>query len=222
VYLAQGLCFGLLAAVYIPHLAAAADQPAPADHHFRHADFESERPSPEARHLADWVIDSGNNAAMPFAIVDKKDARIFVFDAHGDMRGAAPALLGAAHGDDSVPGIGKRAMSSIRPDERTTPAGRFVAALDRSLQGDQILWVDYDDAVAIHRVVTDNPKERRQQRLDTPTPLDNRISYGCINVPAKFFDKVVLPTFTGTDGIVYVLPETKPSREVFGSYDVGD
>jgi len=52
------------------------------------------------------------------------------------------------------------------------------------------------------------------------TPLDKRISYGCINVPAKFFDNVVRPAFTGTNGIVYVLPETRLAREVFASYDV--
>jgi len=51
-------------------------------------------------------------------------------------------------------------------------------------------------------------------------PLDNRISYGCINVPPKFFENVVRPAVTGTNGIVYVLPETRSSREVFTSYDV--
>jgi hypothetical protein len=46
--------------------------------------------------------------------------------------------------------------------------------------------------------------------------LDNRISYGCINVPAKFYDAVVVPAFTGTVGIVYILPETKPLKAAFG------
>jgi hypothetical protein len=80
--------------------------------------------------------------------------------------------------------------------------------------------VDYDGAVSMHPVVTSKPEERRLQRLGTPTPLDNRISYGCINVPAKFFDNVVRPAFAGTYGIVYVLPETRSAREVFKSYDV--
>jgi hypothetical protein len=31
---------------------------------------------------------------------------------------------------------------------------------------------------------------------------------------------LVSPAFSGTDGIVYVLPETRPARKVFGSYDV--
>jgi hypothetical protein len=120
-----------------------------------------------------------------------------------------------AGGDDSVPGIGDRKISHIRTEERTTPAGRFVAALDRNLRGEEILWVDYDAAISMHRVHTNKPKERRLQRLATPTPLDNRISYGCINVPAKFYDNVVRPAFNGTNGIVYVLPETRLAREVF-------
>lgn len=189
-------------------------------HRPKRASFELERASHEARHVADWVVDSGDNDGMPFAIVDKADARVFVFGADGRLRGAAPALLGLARGDDAVPGIGTRALSSIRPEERTTPAGRFVAALDRNLRGKEILWVDYDGAVSMHPVITTKPEERRLQRLATLTPLDNRISYGCINVPAKFYDKVVRPAFTGTDGIVYVLPETRSAREVFASYDV--
>jgi len=189
-------------------------------HRPKRANFHLERASHEARHVADWVVDSGDNRHMPFAIVDKTDAKVFVFDAGGRLRGAAPALLGMGLGDDAVPGIGDRAMSSLRPQERTTPAGRFVSALGRNFHGKEILWVNYDDAVSMHPVVTTKPAERRLQRLATPTPLDNRISYGCINVPAKFFANVVRPAFTGTDGIVYVLPETRSAREVFASYDV--
>jgi hypothetical protein len=186
------------------------------------ANFERESPSQEARSVADWVVDSGDSRGLPFAIVDKKDAKVFVFDADGRIRGAAPALLGLAVGDDAVPGIGNRALSTIRPEERTTPAGRFVAALDRNLRGKEILWVDYDGAVSLHPVVSSKAEERRLQRLATPTPLDNRISYGCINVPVKFFDNVVRPAFLGTNGIVYVLPETRSAQQEFASYDVDE
>jgi len=188
----------------------------------RRANFEQELASQASRDMADWVVDSGDNRLKPFVIVDKPQAKVFVFDAQGRLRGAAPVLLGLAIGDDSVPGIGERKLSSIRPEERTTPAGRFVASLDRNLKGEEILWVDYDAAISMHRVITSNAKERRAQRLDSPSPLDHRISYGCINVPVKFYNKVLSPAFTGTDGIVYVLPETRSAREVFGSYDVGE
>ena len=188
--------------------------------HPKRANFEQERASHEARHVADWIVDSGDNLRMPFVIVDKTNAKVFVFNPDGRLHGAASALLGLALGDDAVPGIGKRKLSSIRPEERTTPAGRFVAAMGRNLYGKEILWVDYDGAVSLHPVVTTNPKERRAQRLATPTSHDKRISYGCINVPVKFFQNVVRPAFTGTNGIVYVLPEIRTVREVFASYDV--
>src|SRR5258706_526971 len=157
---------------------------------------------------------------LPFVIVDKKDAKVFVFDPHGQLQGAAPALLGEAIGDDAVPGIGDRELSNIRREEKTTPAGRFVSALGGNMRGEDVLWVDYKSATSMHRVLTTNPKERRLQRLASPTPLDNRISYGCINIPAKFYENVVRPAFTDTYGIVYVLPETRLAQDVFASYDV--
>lgn len=188
----------------------------------RLAEFGQIVPSSEVQKLAHWIVDSANNANLPFMIVDKVGAQVLVFTPQGQLKDASSALLGLAIGDDSVPGIGDRKLSTIRPEERTTPAGRFVASLDRDIHGKELLWVDYETAVSLHKVVTGSPKERRAERLASPSPLDNRISYGCINVPAKFYDSVVSPSFTGTSGIVYILPETRSAREVFGSYDVQD
>ncbi len=184
----------------------------------KRANFEQEPKSLNAQRVADWVVDSGDNGDMPFAIVDKMDARVFVFDADGRIRGAARVLVGLARGDDSIPGIGDRKLSDVRPEERTTPAGRFVASLGYNFHGKDVLWVDYNGAVSMHRVVTNNPKERRLERLASGNPLEHRISYGCINVPANFFNEVVSPTFTGTTGIVYVLPDTRSISEVFAKY----
>ena len=207
----------LLAMLCQPCLAA----PAPADAAggAKRASFNLEPVSGNARGVADWVVDSGDNQGMPFVIVDKANARVFVFYADGRLRGAAPALLGSAIGDDSVPGIGDRKLADILPSERTTPAGRFVAALGHNLHED-ILWVDYDAAISLHRVVPGTAKEGRARRLNSPSPLDNRISYGCINVPASFFETVVSPSFKHSSGIVYVLPEVRSNRDVFHSYDV--
>jgi hypothetical protein len=205
--MAMALLFGVLG------LAGAADGSAAA------ADFKREPASEDATRLAQWVLRSGDHRAHAFMIVDKKDAKVFVFNADGKLRGASAALLGAALGDDSVPGIGSRPLASILPEERTTPAGRFVATLGRNLGGKDILWVDYANAISLHRVVTTNAPERRTLRLATPTPTDNRISYGCINVPARFFNKVVIPAFSQANGVVYILPETRPLSAVFGPFD---
>jgi hypothetical protein len=168
--------------------------------------------------FAGWVAASGDNRSMTFVVIDKTAAQVAVFGADGALKGATPALLGLAHGDDSVPGIGERKISSIRPDERTTPAGRFLARFGPSLGGKKVLWVDYATAISLHPVVTANPKEQRLQRLKTPSPIDNRITYGCINVPAGFYEKVVRPAVTGAQGIVYILPETRALAEVFPAF----
>ena len=191
---------------------------APTVHRNKRANFGGELASADARHIADWVVDSRDNGRRPFVIVDKVKAKVFVFDTEGNLSGAAPALLGLALGDDTVPGIGKRKLATIRPEERTTPAGRFVSSTDRDVHGQEVLWVDYDAAVSMHRVVTSNVKERRLQRLGSASTVDHRISYGCINIPAKFYDTVLSPVFRGTDGIVYVLPDTRSISEVFASY----
>lgn len=179
------------------------------------ADLQSKSPSPESPSLLSWVIESGDNGTMPFVIVDKKNAKVSVYGADGQLRGVTSALLGLSRSDDMVPGIGNRRLSTIRPDERVTPSGRFVAALGHIVNGQEVLWVDYDSGLALHRVITSDAKERRAQRLASSSALDKRITYGCINVPIKFYESVVSPAFRGTDGIVYVLPETQSGEKDF-------
>jgi hypothetical protein len=171
-----------------------------------------------AERLATWIVSSGDNAGLPFAIVDKLGARVSVYGKRGRLVGAAPALTGLQPGDDSAPDIGKRAMSKIRPEERTTPAGRFIASLGPAKGEGQVLWIDYGAAISMHPVVTTNPKEHRRKRLRSAAPEDHRISYGCVNVPARFYTNVVARTFKGTRGVVYVLPDTRPVEEVFPAF----
>lgn len=176
--------------------------------------FGGEAISNDARATVDWITASHDNNALPFIVIDKVNAKVFAFDGVGALRGTAPALLGMARGDDSVPGIGQRKLATITPHERTTPAGRFKASLGQDFEQD-ILWIDYDAALSMHRVIVGRKVDNRAGRLASPTPSDNRISYGCVNVPPGFYDGVVKPLFTGTVGIVYILPETKPLRSVF-------
>ena len=184
------------------------------------ADFRGESASSEVTDVAHWTVHSGDNGGRPFMIIDKVNAKVFVFDAGGILRGTDPALLGMARGDTSPAGIGDLRLAAIRPQDRTTPAGRYVAALDRDLQGREILWIDYDNALALHRVAKGQPSERRAQRLESATAADKRISFGCINVRVNFYETIVSPVFTNTEGIVYILPEMSPAREYFGMYDV--
>ncbi len=216
--------FALMASAAAAQASAlSADPPAvlTVDAPVRQADFQLEPSSPEARELADVVVASNDNGSLPFIVIDKVQARVYAFDATGQLRGATSALLGTAVSDDTVPGIGQRKLSTIRPHERTTAAGRFVAYLDRDINGEEVLWVDYDTSLSLHRVITSQPKQRRAERLASPSPLDNRITYGCINVSVAFYEAVVSPLFQRTQGIVYILPETRPARDVFSSLPLG-
>jgi len=182
-------------------------------------DFSGHSASVDVRLLADWIAASSDNQQLPFALLDKRDARLFVFDGQARVIDSSPVLLGAAVGDDSVAGIGNRPIASVRPEERTTPAGRFVSAPGKNANGEQVVWVDYDAAVSMHRVRPVDPRERRLERLASPDPAQRRISYGCINVPVAFFDSAVWPVLGAGRGIVYVMPETRDTRQVFAGLD---
>jgi hypothetical protein len=176
------------------------------------------RPSGVARELAQWVAASQDNSALPYMIIDKLGARVFAFDAAGDFLGSAPVLVGLARGDDSAPGVGDLKLAAISPDERTTPAGRFVARFGDSDGHGTVLWVDYADAISLHPVMSVNAGERRQQRIRSADPGEHRISYGCINVPARFYADVVQTSFEAEGGVVYILPDTKPLAAIFPAF----
>jgi hypothetical protein len=171
-------------------------------------------PSTDAWHVINWVIASHDNNNMPFMVLDKVAADLFLFDSAGQMIAATPALVGMMVGDEATPGVGDRELSNIPLQDRKTPAGRFVAKFGRAAGERDVLWVDYPSAISIHAVITIE-NQHRLERLNSRTPDDNRITYGCINVPTKFYADVIKPLFKGTSGIVYVLPETKPAGAVF-------
>jgi hypothetical protein len=158
---------------------------------------------------------------MNVVVVDKRDAHVYVFNREGRMLGHSPVLLGSMAGDDTVPGVGDKPIAEVKPEERTTPAGRFIAEPGLNANGEDVVWVDYAAAVSMHRVRPTVKSERRLERLSSATPEDNRISYGCINLPKAFYEKVLSPTVRHRGGaVIYVLPETRSAQQVFGSYDV--
>jgi hypothetical protein len=185
------------------------------------ADFGRHAASEDARYAAQWVLDAADNEGKPFAIVDKKAAQMFVFTPSGHVIGSTPALLGLAPGDASAPGVGQLAQGYLPAALRTTPAGRFASEPGRNRKGEDIVWVDYDAAFAIHRLRPGADQARRAQQLATPTPADNRASLGCVVVPVAFYDGIVKPTLGKAPAVVYVLPETRPVQATFGTLQMG-
>lgn len=184
------------------------------------ADFGGVEAPTDVVHVANWVSYTRNQKKKAFILIDKKQAQLYVFDPKGRLKSRTPILLGKAVGDHSVPGIGTKPMSKIREDEKTTPAGRFLAEPGRNTRGEDIIWIDYHTAVSMHRLRKVKAEEQRAERMATEDASDNRISYGCVNVPAKFYDGVLKPTVLKQGAYVYVLPETKTPQQQFGSFDV--
>ena len=162
----------------------------------------------EVGRFAALVISTDDHDGRPFAIVDKKHARIHVFDAAGRWRGTSPVLLGQTPGDGSAPDVGDNTQHGFVPvAERTTPAGRFLAEPGRNLTGEHVVWVDYDAAFAIHRLRPGRSHAIRVARLASPSPDGRRLSLGCVVVPVKFYLGVVAKLLGKGASVVYVLPE---------------
>ena len=142
------------------------------------------------------MLAGADHHGRPFAVVDKHDARIYVFEANGRLAGASAVLLGLTPGDFSV-GI-DRAPASLTLAERTTPAGRFDARPGRNDKGEDIVWIDYAASLAIHRLRPAPLQERRPARLASPSPEDNRISAGCVVVPVAFVGLMMFVASLGT------------------------
>ena len=168
-----------------------------------------------AQRFAEDVVRSRDAGGRAFAVVDKQAATVWVFDARGRLLAQSPVLVGQAPGDVAPPDIGSRPLSRVKPSEKITAAGRYVTEPGRNTRGEDIVWLDYDAALSMHRV-RDVPGEHRPARLRTPGAADKRISFGCINVPERFYDRTIDPLFSRSAGVVYVLPETRPLERQFG------
>ncbi len=167
--------------------------------------------------LAGWVVASKDNQGYPFVIMDKTAAQILVFGGDGRLRGAAPALFGSAIGDHTAPGVAGLALREIPGRDRTTPAGRYVGGYGPSIDAGRVLWVDYDSAVSMHPTAT-VPGEKRAERLASPSPDDNRVTHGCINVEPGFYEQIVRPTLE-KGGVFYILPEKDSMAETFPEFE---
>jgi hypothetical protein len=179
-------------------------------------EFLATRPSIEASRLVDWALQKKDAQGKAFAIVDKRNAHIYVFRADGHLAGHSPVLLGSALGDDIAPHVGEHAQTGkVPPQERTTPAGRFEASPGRNVNGENVVWVDYDSAFAIHRLRPGFAYGTRNARLAKAQPAGRRLSWGCVVVPVAFYEQVVERVLGNARSVVYVMPETATMQQVF-------
>jgi hypothetical protein len=92
-----------------------------------------------------------------------------------------------------------------------------VGGFGPSTDAGRVLWVDYDSAVSIHPTATGVPAEKRPERLASPSPDDNRITHGCINVSPEFYEQIMRPMFE-KGGVFYILPDAATLAETFPEF----
>jgi len=162
-----------------------------------------------------WVGASKDNKGLPFVVVDKVNARAYAFTPAAQLKATAPILLGVGVGDEVLvsPDV---PMSAVPPQKRITPAGRYVSKLVIDNHGKVVLLIDGPNLITMHIVAKGTPAQRRAERLASVASNDNRISFGCINVPPAFFTTVLDPDFRPAKGIVYILPEKTTPGKMFG------
>lgn len=169
----------------------------------------------QAAGLNQWIGVTGDNRQRPYLIVDKHAAHMWIYDVQGKLIASSAVLLGSAVGDTSAKDIGTRPFSRIKPHEKTTPAGRFFLEPGKNTEGESVFWIDYGAAVSIHRVRPGQPGDKRLQRLISQTVSDNRITFGCINVPISIYNRHIDELFKNSGGYAYILPEVMDINHAF-------
>lgn len=158
--------------------------------------------------FARQVMSSADHGGLPFAIIDKRSGWIAVYRADRTLAGESTALVCLDPGDLALPGVGERAQQGrLRSGDRTTPAGRFVSESGHNLDGEAVVWIDYEAALAIHRLRPGPGFADRGRRLASTRGDDKRISAGCVVVPVAFYQSVVGPVLGRGAAVIYILPE---------------
>lgn len=170
--------------------------------------------SEDAAYALRWVMSHSDNRGRAFAIVDKKQGLLHVFDRRGRLTGTSAALVGKATGDIDEPGVGHLEVSQLTTEQRKTPAGRYPSLPSESRQA-PLVWFDYDAGLAIHQLADDSTYVPRMTRLTSANLADRRITAGCVAVPVEFFTRVVRPVLGAHAAMVYVLPDTLSVTDLF-------
>ncbi len=173
--------------------------------------------APQAAYeLARRVLETGDHAGLPFAVVHKRAGLALVYHADGRLAGASRVLLGLTAGDLAAAGVGERTKNgTLRRSDLTTPAGRFESEPGRNLDGEPVVWIDYDSALAIHRLRHGATRTQRALQLASAKVGDKRASAGCVVVPEAFYDRVIGPVLGRGRGMVYVMPEHSSWRDMW-------
>jgi hypothetical protein len=176
------------------------------------ADFGYARPGWAARLTANWIMASGAHEGRSFLVADKNAGTLYAFGSDGKLIEQTAALYGESKADELTPEQWKVSVDKMRTADKVTPAGRWTVGLQPDSERGWTMDFEGGEGLAIHAVYLGNPKETRAQRLVTETAEDNFITYGCINVPKDYFERVLKPNFGDKHGL-FIIPHQEANTE---------
>src|SRR5574344_520048 len=164
-----------------------------------------------------------NYKGQYYGIVDKKSCQLKIYNKSGKVVKVYPVGVGKTKGD----GLGSYFMDEENHtkdaykaetqrlttagectiDEQKTAAKDYISKKDHkvkvmSLKGDNRGY--RGGQLSIH-MIPNSLKGERVKKFKTKTPIDNRMSYGCINLMENDYDS--LKKMIGEGDKIYILPE---------------
>lgn len=140
-----------------------------------------------------------NNESL--IIADKSNGKIFVYNPTNQLVISSPALFGKEISDEySISDYNKGGHP-----KNVTPAGEFRSRkyISHKLNEPVTAFIEGTKTfVAIHPIWLGNPEQQREERMNSLSVEDNRITNGCINVPEDFYFAVLDKLRNGTKVIV--------------------
>jgi hypothetical protein len=134
------------------------------------------------------------NINHTYYIADKPTAKMYAISPDGKEIGTCTFIRGTMLGE--APNTAD--VDESRLIGTTTPAGKYEIG-DKYIHPDdiktykgKILSIYNTDCLAIH-IVYPGEFETRMAAINTPTPNDNNMSWGCANVPESFYDACITP-----------------------------
>ena len=159
-----------------------------------------------------------NYAGDYYGIIDKKSCKLKIYDKQGNVIKTYPVGIGKNRGDNVTFGYKSQNRTKKEAGRYTTP-GEFTLDEYQSLGNNnyvsrrdgrhKLMGLKGDNrgsegaTQAIHMVP--NNRGERINRLETETPDDNRVSYGCVNLLEDDYDDMV--RYLGEGNKIYILPE---------------
>lgn len=172
---------------------------------------------------------AGSKIEGSYIIVDKPSATLFVVGSDKKLISQMPVLLGQTKGETP----NRADPESDIAIEATTPAGKYTMGRLGINDEDQVLYkgkifsIYGSKGLRVH-ITYPLEKEKRMKALNTPTPNDNRLSWGCINIGEEMWTKLegnikdrgTCMFITPDDPTTSLNPETGQIEKAGGNHDL--